>query len=479
MDILKSSIKELLNNIKNNKISIKEVVDSYLQSIAEKNDELNTFITIFQEEAKNLASNFDKELDKSKVGETLFPLPIGIKDNINIKDKPTTCGSKILENFISPYDATVINKLKEASAIFIGKLNMDEFAMGSSNENSYFGAVSNPYDVDRVPGGSSGGSAAAVAAGLVPWALGSDTGGSIRQPAALCGVVGMKPTYGRVSRYGLVAFASSFDQIGPITKTVWDNALLLSLISGHDLNDSTSANVEKENFTQDIDNFPEKLVIGIPKEFFTDSLQKEIYDAIMDVKKQLERLGVEFIDISLPHSKYSIPTYYILTTAEASSNLERFDGVRYGFRADDVNSLKELYIKTRTEGFGIEVKRRIMLGTFVLSSGYYEAYYLKASKVRTLIKNDFVEAFKKCDLVMAPTTPNTAFKKGDKLNDPLTMYLSDIYTTLVNIAGIPAISLPIGFDNNNLPIGLQLIGNYFDEKKIYQVANKIEKLRKG
>lgn len=388
-------------------------------------------------------------------------MPIGIKDNIVTKDLRTTCASKILENFDPIYDATVMRKLEEAEAITIGKLNMDEFAMGSSTETSAFKKTKNPWNLEAVPGGSSGGSAAAVSAGEVPFALGSDTGGSIRQPAAFCGVVGLKPTYGRVSRFGLVAFASSLDQIGPITRTVEDNAYLLQVISGLDPMDSTSANVEVPDYISALTGDIKGLKIAVPKEYLGEGVSRESREAVLAALKVLEGLGAEWEEVSLPHSKYGIATYYLLASSEASANLARFDGVRYGYRSDNAETLIDMYKQTRAEGFGNEVKRRIMLGTFALSSGYYDAYYKKAQQVRTLIKKDFEDVFEKYDVIIGPTTPTPAFKIGEKIDDPLTMYANDILTINVNLAGVPAISVPCGFANG-LPLGLQIIGKHFD-----------------
>ncbi|MFC1576568.1 Asp-tRNA(Asn)/Glu-tRNA(Gln) amidotransferase subunit GatA [Candidatus Omnitrophota bacterium] len=397
-----------------------------------------------------------------------------IKDNICEKGKLTTCGSKILKGFRPPYDATVVKKLKDAGLVVIGKANMDEFAFGSSCEASCYGPTKNPWDLERIPGGSSGGSASAVAAGMVPMALGSDTGGSIRQPAALSGVVGMKPTYGRVSRYGLIAFASSLDQIGPITTSVADSAKLLNVISGYDEMDSTSADLAVPDFTKSLVKDIKKIKIGIPKEYFPEGgIDKEVEASLGAAKETLKKLGAEIVDISLPHTKYAVSCYYIIAPAEASSNLARFDGDEYGLR-EEAKSMIEMHIKTRTAGFGDEAKRRILLGTYSLSSGYYDAYYLKALKVRTCIKNDFVEAFKSCDVVLTPTSPTPAFKIGERMNDPLSMYLSDIFTIPANLAGIPGISLPCGFTKSGLPIGLQLLGKAFDEESIIRVAHSFE-----
>lgn len=400
-------------------------------------------------------------------------MPIGVKDNIVTKGLRTTCASKILENFDPIYDATVVQKLQQAETVTIGKLNMDEFAMGSSNENSAFQKTRNPWDLNRVPGGSSGGSAASVAAGEVLFSLGSDTGGSIRQPASFCGVVGMKPTYGRVSRFGLVAFASSLDQIGPITRTVEDNAYLLQAISGLDPMDSTSANVDVPNFASALTGDVKGLKIAVPKEYLAEGVSENVRQSVLNALKVLEGLGAVWEEVSLPHSKYALAAYYLLSSSEASANLARFDGVRYGYRTKDAESLIDLYKKTRAEGFGDEVKRRIMLGTFALSSGYYDAYYKKAQQVRTLIKKDFEDVLAKYDVIVGPTTPTPAFKIGENIEDPLTMYANDILTIPLNLAGLPGISVPCGFDAG-LPLGLQVIGKYFDEATVYRVAHAFE-----
>jgi len=404
----------------------------------------------------------------------LAGLVLGIKDVIAIKEKRLTCGSRMLENFVSPYDATVVERLRDEDAIIIGKTNPDEFAMGSSTEYSAFGPTLNPVDTSRVPGGSSGGSASAVAAGLCHGALGTDTGGSIRQPASFCGVVGLKPTYGRVSRYGLVAYASSFDVIGPFANSVYDIALILEVLAGHDERDSTSAEKPVPQYTSFLDRDVKNLRLGIARETLSSGVANEIREAIEKRIDELRSEGVDIIEISLPHLDYTIPAYYILATAEASSNLERYDGARYGHRAKDVEELEDMYIRSRTEGFGPEVKRRIMLGTFVLSAGYYDAYYRKAQKVRRIIKQDFDEAFGKVDAIITPTAPTTAFKIGEKTSDPLQMYLSDIFTVSANLAGIPGISVPIEKDERSLPIGVQLMGRQFEEETILTLASFIE-----
>jgi len=403
----------------------------------------------------------------------LSGIPLAVKDNICTEGVITTCSSKILKNFVPPYESTVTRKLMDEGYVLTGKTNLDEFAMGSSTENSAFGSTRNPWDLERVPGGSSGGSAAAVAAGECIAALGSDTGGSIRQPAAFCGVVGLKPTYGRVSRYGLVAFASSFDQVGPITKTVKDSAILLNIISGHDRQDSTSANIEVPDFVSALGRDIRGLKVGIPKEFFIDGIDPEVDASVKGAVKKLESLGAVPVEISLPNTGYAVATYYILATSEASSNLGRYDGVRYGLRVQG-DDLIDMYMKTREEGFGPEVKRRIILGTYALSSGYYDAYYKKAQQVRTLIKRDFEKAFEEVDVIVTPTTPTPAFRAGEKTDDPLQMYLSDIFTLSVNLAGVPGISVPCGFTSAGLPVGLQIIGRHFDEASVLKTAYAYE-----
>lgn len=474
MDLTNLKIKDIVEGLKNKKFSSYEITSHYLENIKKdqsREDSLNAYITISEKEALEMAKEAD-ELIKKGNATMLTGVPIGIKDNINIKNLPTTCASKILEGYKASYDATVIERLiRKEKMIPLGKLNMDEFAMGSSNETSHYGVSRNPFDRTRVPGGSSGGVAAAVASGLAPVALGSDTGGSIRQPAAFCGVVGLKPTYGLVSRYGLVAFASSLDQIGPIAKCVEDAAIILSAMEGYDEKDSTTLNIKsrKYNLTGNI----KGIKVGIPKEYFIEGVSEEVLTNINQVIELLKKLGAEIVEISLPHSDYAVPTYYIVATAEASSNLERFDGIKYGYR-EKTKTLSELYVKSRSKGFGTEVKRRIMLGTYVLSSGYYDAYYLKALKVRKLIKNDFDNAFKNVDVILSPISPTPAFKIGEKLDDPISMYLSDIYTIAVNLAGLPAISIPTGFSKDGLPIGSQFIGRLLDEETILNVSFAIE-----
>ncbi len=459
--------------LSSSKISCRELTEHYIKKLHE-GAHLNAFISIFPEKALERAGEIDAKIAQGTAGR-LAGLILGIKDLLTVQGSRATCGSKILADFIAPYDATVIRKLAAEDAIFIGKTNMDEFAMGSSSENSFFGPVKNPHDQNRVTGGSSGGSAAAVAADLCMAALGSDTGGSVRQPAAFCGVVGLKPTYGRVSRFGLVAFASSLDQIGPITKSVADAALLLEVIAGVDKNDSTSANVPVAKYSDSLNKDVRNLTVGLPKEYFSAGLESEVAHSIDEAIEVLQQAGAQIVEISLPHTEYAIAAYYVLATAEVSSNLARYDGARYGFRHPDADDLEEMYVLSRSQGFGAEVKRRIMLGTYVLSSGYYEAYYRKAQKVRTLIKQDFDQAFAKVDCLLTPTTPTTAFKLGEKINDPLTMYLSDIYTVSINLAGLPAISIPCGKAPQGLPIGLQLIGKAFAESTILRVADFLEK----
>ena len=478
MDITKLTVHELQEKIKNKELTSREIVEAYNKKIEEKEKDIQAFVTTLGEDALTKAEEID---NRRANGETLGEfagIPIGIKDNICTKGVKTTCSSKMLENFVSPYDATVMEKLNKENVINLGKLNMDEFAMGGSTEHSYFKTTKNPYNLNKVPGGSSGGSAAAVAAGMVPWALGSDTGGSIRQPASFCGVVGLKPTYGLVSRYGLVAFASSLDQIGPITKDVYDSALLLNIIAGHDKKDTTSVEKEKIDYTKCLKNDVKGLKIGVPKEFFAEGINKEVKEALEKAMEKYKQLGAIVEEISLDVAKYSLATYYIIACAEASSNLGRFDGIRYGHRAKEFSNLKELYKKSRSEGFGPEVKRRIILGTYVLSSGYYDAYYKKAQQVRTLVMQEFDKAFEKYDVILTPTSPTVAFDIGSKTSNPLEMYLSDICTVSVNIAGLPGISIPCGVDKEGMPIGMQLIGNKFAEETILNAAYTFEQATK-
>ncbi|WP_028950823.1 Asp-tRNA(Asn)/Glu-tRNA(Gln) amidotransferase subunit GatA [Sulfurihydrogenibium subterraneum] len=469
MELWKKSAVEISNLIKKKEVKPSEVVQLFIDRKRQVEPKINAYITDLEELAIKQAKEKDEEITKLDNIPDLYGVPIAVKDNISTKGIKTTCASKILENFVPVYDATVIERLNNQGYIITGKTNLDEFAMGSSTENSGFFTTKNPWDLERVPGGSSGGSAAVVAAGSVPISLGSDTGGSIRQPAAFCGIVGLKPTYGRVSRYGLVAFASSLDQIGPFSRYVEDTALIMNIISGKDSKDSTSKDVPVPNFLEEIKKDVKGLKIGLPQEFFTEELNPQIKEIILNAVKQLEKEGLSVEWISLPYSKYAIETYYIIAPSEASSNLARFDGVRYGYRTKDYKDLEEMYSKTRDEGFGAEVKRRIMVGTYALSSGYYDAYYLKAQKVRTLIYQDYMKAFEKVDVIITPTTPDVAFKIGEKSSDPIQMYLSDIFTVSANMATLPAVSIPCGF-KDNLPVGMQIVGKPFDEATILRVA---------
>lgn len=471
MTLFQRSAQELQAAIHNGELTIVELTKEAFARIEKFDGDVKAFLTLNKEAALTQAEAMDK-VPMAERG-PLFGLPIGIKDNIVTEGIETTCASKMLEGFMPIYDATVMEKIKAAGMIIIGKINMDEFAMGSSNENSAFKKTTNPWNSEHVPGGSSGGSAAAVAAGEVPFALGSDTGGSIRQPAAYCGVVGMKPTYGRVSRSGLVAFASSLDQIGPITTNVADNAALLEVIAGLDAKDSTSANVEVAKYTDALTNDIKGLRVAVPKEFLGEGVGEAAKKSIEDAIEVLKSLGATVEEVSLPHSKYALAAYYILSSSEASSNLSRFDGIRYGYRADNAKNLLELYTKSRAEGFGDEVKLRIMLGTYSLSAGSYDAYYKKAQQVRTLIKQDYDKVFENFDVIVGPTTPTPAFKIGENVNDPLTMYANDILTIPMNLAGVPAISIPCGFEAG-LPLGLQIIGKHFDEATIYRTAHAFE-----
>ncbi|HJV18219.1 MAG TPA: Asp-tRNA(Asn)/Glu-tRNA(Gln) amidotransferase subunit GatA [Bacillales bacterium] len=473
MSVFDKKLAELHQLLHKKELSVTDLVDESYKRIQQVDGQVQAFLTLDEEQARESARSLDNKLTADESKGLLFGMPIGIKDNIVTKGLRTTCASKILANFDPIYDATVIQKLQKAETITIGKLNMDEFAMGSSTENSGFQMTRNPWNLEAVPGGSSGGSAAAVAAGEVLFTLGSDTGGSIRQPASYCGVVGLKPTYGRVSRFGLVAFASSLDQIGPLTRTVEDNAYLLQAISGLDPMDSTSANIEVPNFVQSLTGDIRDLKIAVPKEYLGEGVSKSVRQSVLDALKVLEKLGAVWEEVSLPHSKYALATYYLLSSSEASANLSRFDGVRYGYRSANAENLIELYKNTRAEGFGEEVKRRIMLGTFALSSGYYDAYYKKAQKVRTLIKKDFDDVFEKYDVIIGPTAPTPAFKIGENVADPLTMYANDILTIPVNLSGVPGISIPCGFENG-LPLGLQIIGKHFDEATVYRVAHAFE-----
>ena len=468
-DLTKYSALKLKENISKESIKASDIA----LSVIDRYNSVEKKVKGFAHFDKDLLTKRAQELDKNPSNGPLLKIPIVIKDNICVRDELTTCASKILEGFRPPYDATVVKKLKHSGALLVGKANMDEFAFGSSCETSCYGPTNNPYDLDRVPGGSSGGSAALVAADETVLALGSDTGGSIRQPAALCGVVGMKPTYGRVSRYGLIAFGSSLDQIGPITKDLPDCANLLNVISGYDPLDSTSVDRPVPDYTKSLVNDVKGLRIGLPKEYFAQGIDKEVKSAVDKSIEVLKDLGAKFIDISLPHTEYAVSVYYIVASSEASSNLARFDGVHYGLRSK-AKSLIEMYKQTRGEGFGSEAKRRIILGTYTLSSGYYDAYYLKAQKVRSLIKRDFDNAFKKCDIMLTATSPTPAFKQGEKMKDPLSMYLSDIFTIPANLAGVPAISIPSGYTDSNLPIGLQFIGKDFDEETLIRASYTYE-----
>lgn len=473
MSLFEHKISELHELLHKRDLSVSDLVDQSFKTIGEVEGKVQAFLTLDEENARAAAKALDDKAIQSAPANKLYGMPIGIKDNIVTKGLRTTCASKILENFDPIYDATVMQKLKQAETVTIGKLNMDEFAMGSSNENSGFKKTFNPWNLETVPGGSSGGSAASVAAGEVLFSLGSDTGGSIRQPASFCGVVGMKPTYGLVSRFGLVAFASSLDQIGPITRNVEDNAFLLKAIAGHDEMDSTSAKVDIPDYLGSLTGDVKGLRIAVPKEYIGEGVSEEVRKSVLDALAVLEKQGAAWEEVSLPHSKYALATYYLLSSSEASANLARFDGVRYGYRTPNAENLIEMYKKTRAEGFGDEVKRRIMLGTFALSSGYYDAYYKKAQKVRTRIKQDFENVFEKYDVIVGPTTPTPAFKIGENIADPLTMYANDILTIPVNLAGVPAISVPCGFDKG-LPLGLQIIGRHFDESTVYKVAHAFE-----
>ncbi len=474
-DITQLTVHELVEKLKNKELTSTQIVESYVERINEKEPSVQAFVTTLKTEALEQAKKIDEERENGKAIGDYAGIPIGIKDNMCTKGVKTTCSSHMLENFISPYDATVVQKLNTENIINLGKLNMDEFAMGGSTEYSYFHKTYNPWNLNKVPGGSSGGSAAAVAANMVPWALGSDTGGSIRQPSSFCGVVGLKPTYGLVSRYGLVAFASSLDQIGPITKDVEDAAILLNLISGHDEKDTTSTVQEKKDYTASLKNDIKGKKIGVPKEFFGDGINPEVKEKLQEAIETYKKLGADVEEFSLDIAKYALATYYIIACAEASSNLGRFDGIRYGYRTPKYSDLKELFKKSRSEGFGAEVKRRIILGTYVLSSGYYDAYYKKAQQVRTLVMNEFKKGFERYDVILTPTSPTVAFNIGEKSNNPLEMYLADICTVSVNIAGLPGISIPCGVDKEGMPIGMQLIGDKFQEENLLNIAYAFEK----
>ncbi len=478
--MINKSIKQLGEMLRAKQISSVELTQTFLARIQQLNPSINAFITLDPDKSLAQAKQADALLASGQAGD-LTGIPIAQKDIFVAQGWRTTCASKMLENFIGPYDATVISLFNQAGAVNLGKTNMDEFAMGSSNETSYFGKVQNPWDSQRVPGGSSGGSAAAVAARLCLAATGTDTGGSIRQPASLCGLSGLKPTYGLASRYGMIAFASSLDQAGPMAKSCEDMALMMNVMVGFDERDSTSLNHPKEDYARLLakveaqDKPLQGLKIGLPKEYFSDGLDAGVASVVQAAIQEYRRLGAETVEISLPNTRLSIPVYYVLAPAEASSNLSRYDGVRYGYRAEQYDDLMDMYCKTRAEGFGAEVKRRIMIGTYVLSAGYYDAYYLQAQKIRRLIAQDFEQAFKQCDVIMGPTAPSTAFKVGEKADDPVAMYLQDIYTIAVNLAGLPGMSIPAGF-HQQLPVGLQIIGNYFDEARMLQVGHAYQQV---
>ena len=474
MDITNLTVHELVEKLKNKELTSVEITKAYTDRIKEKESDVQAFVTTLEDDAMKKAEEIDSKRAAGKENSDFAGIPIGIKDNICTKGVKTTCSSKMLENFVSPYDATVMEKINNEGMINLGKLNMDEFAMGASTEYSAFHKTHNPWKLGTVPGGSSGGSAAAVASCEVPWALGSDTGGSIRQPASFCGVVGLKPTYGLVSRYGLVAFASSLDQIGPITKDVRDNAMLLNLIVGHDEKDTTSIERPKVDYTKALKGDVKGLKIGVPKEYFGEGINPEVKAKLEEAIETYKKLGAIVEECSLDIAEYALATYYIIACAEASSNLGRFDGIRYGYRAKDYSNLRELFKNSRTEGFGEEVKRRIILGTYVLSSGYYDAYYKKALAVRTLVKKEFDRVFEKYDVLLTPTSPNVAFEIGTKSNNPLEMYLADICTVSVNIAGLPGISIPCGVNSQGMPIGMQLIGDRFSEETLLNTAYTFE-----
>lgn len=467
-----STIAELSKALEEKKISSEELTRLYLDRCKQYNESLNCFISINEDGAIEKAKQADQQRAENKHN-ALTGIPVAQKDIFCTNGIKTSCGSKMLDNFIAPYDATVVEKMNDAGFVMLGKTNMDEFAMGSSNETSFYGAVKNPWNTETVPGGSSGGSASAVAARLAPIATGTDTGGSIRQPASLCGITGLKPTYGRVSRYGMIAFASSLDQGGPMALSAEDAALMMNVISGFDERDSTSAEKPVDDYIANLNNSIEGLKIGLPKEYFGEGLDADIARVVEEGIKELEKLGATCKEVELPNTELSIPAYYVVAPAECSSNLSRFDGVRFGYRCEDPKDLSDLYTRSRGEGFGKEVKRRIMIGAYVLSAGYYDAYYLKAQQIRHLIRDDFQTAFNDVDVIAGPTATGTAFKLGEKLNDPVSMYLSDIYTVSVNLAGLPAISMPAGFVNN-LPVGMQLIGNYFDESRLLNIAHQYQ-----
>lgn len=473
MELCEFTIHELNERLARKEIAATEILDSVFRRIDEVEEKVHAYISLMRDEAYEQAKEADHRLSRGEAT-ALTGIPIALKDICCTKGLPTTCGSRMLENFIPPYDATVVEKLKAAGAVFVGKTNMDEFAMGSSTETSYFGITTNPWDTDRIPGGSSGGSAAAVAAYECIAAIGSDTGGSIRQPAALCGVVGLKPTYGRVSRFGLIAFASSLDQIGPITRDVTDCAIMMNCIAGYDPRESTSVPEPVPDYRQFLNREIKGWTIGVPREYFIEGIDPEVEAVVRRAIATLQGLGARIEEVSLPHTPYCVATYYIIAPAEASSNLARYDGVKYGYRSAEGRDLVEVYKKTRSQGFGDEVKRRIIIGTYVLSAGYYEAYYKKASQVRALIRRDFDQAFEKCDVVITPTSPTAAFRLGEKREDPIQMYLSDIFTISANLAGIPGMSIPGGFTKEGLPVGIQFLAKHFEEGKLIQVAHAFE-----
>jgi len=474
MNLQSLTIEAARSAIQERKVTATALAEAHYEKIASADPQIGSFLTLCKDRAFEKAAEIDALAARGEPLPPLAGVPVGIKDVMVTRGVKTTAGSKVLGNFVPPYDCTAVARLEAAGAVVVGKMNCDEFAMGSSNENSAWRPVHNPRDLTRVPGGSSGGSAAAVAADMAVFTLGSDTGGSIRQPASFCGVVGLMPTYGRVSRYGLIAFASSLDHIGPLTKTVKDAALVLQTIAGRDPMDSTSADVPVPNYVAELSKPVRGLKIGVAKEYFGEGLDPEVRSSVEAAIQKLASFGCEVVPVSLPHTKYAIPTYYIVATAEASSNLARYDGVRYGYRANGAKTLSEMYRRTRDQGFGPEVKRRIMLGTYALSAGYYDAYYLKAQKVRTLLTRDFEEAFRQVDAIVTPTSPTAAFKLGEKVDDPLAMYLADIYTVTADLAGIPGISVPCGQTKDKLPIGLQILGKHFDESTILRVAHAYE-----
>lgn len=474
MDIYNMKAHEIKDKLQKKEISAAQVVKAYIDRIEKVDGKVGAYLEKDFDNAVDKAAVIDKKISLGEDLQGLAGIPCAIKDNISTKNVKTTCASLMLENYVPPYDATVVERLNNSGAIMLGKANMDEFAMGSSNENSAFKKVRNPWDLDRVPGGSSGGSAASVAAGEAAFSLGSDTGGSIRQPASYCNLVGIKPTYGRVSRYGLIAFASSLDQIGAFTKDVEDMALVLNSIAGRDYKDSTSYNIKTPDYTKSLSEDIRGMKIGIPMQYFGEGIDDDVKKSVLDSIELLKSMGAEAIEVDMPYTEYALAVYYILSSAEASSNLARYDGIRYGYRSKNYDDSIDLYIKSRSEGFGDEVKRRIMLGTYTLSSGYYDAYYNKALKVRSLVKKDFENAFKKCDCLVSPVSPTTPFKIGEKIDDPMSMYMLDVCTVPINIAGVCAMSIPCGF-SNGLPIGLQLIGNYFEEEKLLKVGYAYQK----